>query len=111
MVFLGDLPELSDVSYCQLEQTSITIINPFFPIFLLLKMGNCLRKFALNNCTRLQMSSVSSLVSSSDDEDTDFESVYGRLQLPWHENYWHIKVTHVVSPNEVWAVLTENAVN
>ncbi|XP_055325246.1 uncharacterized protein LOC129579311 isoform X2 [Sitodiplosis mosellana] len=65
--------------------------------------------FGTRNETK--MSSVSSLVSSSEDEDTDFdrESVYGQLKLPWHENYWNIKITHVVSPNEVWAVLTMNA--
>lgn len=57
------------------------------------------------------MSSVSSIVSSSDDEDNEFERVYGRLDLPWNENYWNIKITHVVAPNEVWAILTKNAVN
>lgn len=76
-------------------------------------MRNCLKEFAINNFARLQMSSVSSIVSSSGDEDADFdnESIYGNLQLPWQENYWHIKITHVVAPNEVWAVLTKNAVN
>lgn len=77
-------------------------------------MGNCLLKCKLNNCTRLQISSVSSIVSSSgsENEDVDYEpeSVYGQLHLPWDENYWNIKVTHVVSPNEVWASLTKNAV-
>lgn len=76
-------------------------------------MGNWLIKSTkCNICPRLQMSSVSSLVSSSEDEaDYEHESVYGQLKLPWHENYWNIKVTHVVSPNEVWATLTKNAVN
>lgn len=76
-------------------------------------MGNCLRKFAINNFAQLQMSSVSSIVSSSGDEDAEFdnESVYGHLQLPWSENYWNIQIKHVVAPNEVWAVLTKNAVN
>lgn len=58
------------------------------------------------------MSSVSSIVTSSDEEDTDIETdhMYGQLRLPWDENYWNIKVSHVVSPNEVWATLTKNAV-
>lgn len=38
------------------------------------------------------------------------KSMYDCLDLPWNENYWKIKVTHAVAPNEVWAVLTENAV-
>lgn len=60
------------------------------------------------------MSSISSVLTSSDDEDItefDVETVYGQLQLPWHENYWNVKITHVVSPNEVWAILSKNAVN
>lgn len=76
------------------------------------------------------MSSVSSssLLTSSDDEEeyVDFlvaerETVRkvkgcgggggGLQQLPWHENYWSIKVTHVVSPSEVWATLSKNAVS
>ena len=85
-------------------------------------MGNCLKKFNTNPRFRIQMSSVSSLslLTSSDDEDVDYlvddqcENVQkvnvGGHQLPWHENYWSIKITHVVSPNEVWAILTKNAV-
>lgn len=38
------------------------------------------------------------------------KSMYDCLDLPWNENYWKIKVTYAVAPNEVWAVLTENAV-
>lgn len=86
-------------------------------------MGNWLAKCDLNSCFRIQMSSVSSsLLTSSDDEDVDFladERNHVRKvnrggigqQLPWHENYWSIKITHVVSPNEVFAILTKNAVN
>lgn len=88
-------------------------------------MGNCLTKCHLNSCFRIQLSSVSSLLTSSDDEDVDFllnECENGTKvnddgydvcvghQLPWNENYWSIKITHVVSPNEVWAILTKNAV-
>lgn len=72
------------------------------------------------------MSSVSSssFFTSSDDEEEDVEFLVdehevvrqvkgcggGQQQLPWHENYWSIKITHVVSPNEVWATLSKNAV-
>lgn len=38
------------------------------------------------------------------------KSMYDCLDLPWDENYWKIKVTYAVAPNEVWAILTENAV-
>lgn len=38
------------------------------------------------------------------------KNMYDCLDLPWDENYWKIKVTYAVAPNEVWAVLTENAV-
>lgn len=90
-------------------------------------MGNWLTKCNLNPCFRIQISSVSSssLFTSSDDDDeyVDFlaserETVRkmkcsgggGLQQLPWHENYWSIKITHVVSPDEVWATLSQNAV-
>ncbi|XP_031630988.1 uncharacterized protein LOC116345628 isoform X2 [Contarinia nasturtii] len=58
------------------------------------------------------MSSMSSMVSSSDDDEyteCEIELMYSPLQLPWNENYWNICVTHVVAPNEVWATLTANA--
>lgn len=87
-------------------------------------MGNLVTKCNLNPCFRIQMSSVtsSSLLTSSDDDDEDVDfslnerenvrkvNDVGRQQLPWHENYWSIKITHVVSPNEIWAILTKNAV-
>lgn len=60
------------------------------------------------------MSSISSVVSSSDDDDDkefEPETFYSQIRLPWHENYWNIKITHVVSPNEVWGILTKNSVN
>lgn len=77
------------------------------------KMGNSLKSCILNYCHRLQISSISSMVTSSEDEDTDctVETVNGHQKLPWNENYWSIKVTHVVSPNEIWAILSINAVN
>lgn len=85
-------------------------------------MGNLLAKCNFNSCLRIQMSSVSSssLLASSDDEDVDFladdRKNINKLngighELPFHENYWCIKVTHVVRPTEVWAILTKNAVN
>lgn len=84
-------------------------------------MGNLLTKCNFNSCLRIQMSSVSSsLLCSSDDEDVDLlgdeqQNQFFKLngvgqKLPWFENYWSIKITHVVSPNEVWAILTKNAV-
>lgn len=60
---------------------------------------------------------MSSMVSSSNDEDSvrndgnKNEMNNGQLQLPWDSNYWSIKVSHVVSPIEVWATLTKNAVS
>lgn len=80
-------------------------------------MGNRLLKRISICCFRMQISSMSSIVTSSDDEDADFRDeiedvvLNGRLQLPWNENYWSIIITHVVSPVEVWATLTKNAVN
>lgn len=55
---------------------------------------------------------LSSIFTSSENDYTGYENetVSARLELPWHKNYWNIKVTHVVSPNEVWAILTENSV-
>lgn len=66
-------------------------------------MGNCLKKCALNNCHYYwQMSSVSSIVTSSGDEETEYEPelMYTPLELPWNENYWNIQITHAVTPNE-----------
>lgn len=93
-------------------------------------MGNLMGKCNLNPCFRIQMSSASStsLLTSSDDDEEDVEFLVNceretvrtgkvkngggrRQQLPWHDNYWSIKITHVVSPNEVWATLTNNAVS
>lgn len=80
-------------------------------------MGNQLLKRTSICCFPIQISSISSIVTSSDDEDADFNNEFkddmlsGRLELPWNENYWSIKVTHVVSTVEVWATLTKNAVN
>lgn len=105
MVFLGKKPDYSDVSHCDMS-------NAFQMSIERTQMGNWLLKCAVTNCPKFQMSSISSIVTSSEDDDTDFETdhVYGALNLPWDENYWHIKISHVVSPNEVWATLTKNAV-
>lgn len=87
-----------------------------------------MEKCIVNPCFRIQMSSASStsLLTSSDEDEEDVEFLVNergtvrtgkvngggrRQQLPWHDNYWSIKITHVVSPNEVWATLTNNAVS
>lgn len=41
----------------------------------------------------------------------EHKAMHSHIELPWDENYWNIKVMHIVSSSEVFATLSKNAVS
>lgn len=44
----------------------------------------------------------------NNDEQMDIED-YDNMDLPWNDRYWHLKITHAVSTNEIWARFFHNS--
>lgn len=57
-------------------------------------------KMQQTNEDELQSNTYSSARNKSEQMDVDEERAD---DLPWHNKYWHLRITHPVSTNEIWA--------